>query len=299
MGLQSMTGHGQAQRMVDGRGCLIELRGVNHRFLDVSIRGAAVSFPLERSIREVIAASVARGRVDVMVTVVEEGPAAPQIAIDAARVDALWEGYRDTFERCGLSFSDHKTRQRALLQILGRPEVICRSEQMTMEGSVWDALVLDALTEAVQGFTRTRIIEGERLAADIAQRSDLLLSYHGDLCNHAATLPERARDRLEKRLARLLGDGEVSEERIAQEAALVAERTDVAEELVRFAAHLDELKKTLSAHRGGRRLDFIVQELGRETNTIGSKAQDTVIQGLVIEIKGELERIREQVQNLE
>lgn len=299
MGLQSMTGHGQAQRVVDGRGCLIELRGVNHRFLDVSIRGAAVSFSLERSMRERIASSVARGRVDVVIHIVEEGPAAAPITIDASRVNALWEGYRYTFERCGLSFSDHKTRQHALLQILGRPEVISRSEPMALEGAAWDALVLDALGEAIQGLTTTRLLEGERLAADIAHRCDLLLSSHGDLCNHAASLPDRAKDRLERRLARLLGDGDVSEERVAQEAAVVAERADITEELVRFAAHLDELKKNLSGSRVGRRLDFIVQELGRETNTIGSKAQDTAIQGIVIEIKGELERIREQVQNLE
>lgn len=299
MGLQSMTGHGHAQRIVDGRGCLVELRGVNHRFLDVNIRGAALSGALERSIREIVAASVERGRVDVVVNVLEEDRGTVPLSIDAARVDALWEEYRVTFERCGVPFGDHETRQRALLQILGGLNVVSQPEQPATAGTLWDALVLDALAEAIKQFSQTRILEGERLVADISQRCDQLLSYHGQLCHHAAALPERARDRLERRLARLLSDGSVAEERIVQEAAIVAERTDVTEELVRFAAHLDELKKSLSGNRVGRRLDFIVQELGRETNTIGSKAQDVPIQSLVIDIKGELERIREQVQNLE
>lgn len=299
MGLQSMTGHGQAQRLGNGRGCLVELRGVNHRFLEVNIRGTAVSFSLERLIRESIAASVERGRIDVVVNLVEDDRAAAPILINAERVDSLWEGYRATFERCSLSFTDNKIRQRALLQILNRPEVISRPDDGAMEGAEWDGLVLDALTEAVEGFTKTRVLEGKRLAADISHRYERLLLYHGELCNHAAALPERARDRLERRLARILSEGEVSEERMAQEAAIIAERTDVTEELVRFAAHLDELKKNLSGNRVGRRLDFIVQELGRETNTIGSKSQDAAVQAIVIEVKGELERVREQVQNLE
>ncbi len=294
-----MTGHGQARRLISGRGCQVELRGVNHRFLEVNIRGVAVSFSLERSIREVIAGSVERGRVDVVVSAVDERSAGGAISLDGLKLESLLRLYQQAFEQTGLSFCSNEIRQQALLQILGRYDSLLSPDPVSFNEAEWSSLVLDSLAEAVDGFVASRKVEGERLALDLRDRRERLQGYHAEIAETAESVSERIRDRMRQRISRLIEDSSVSEERIAQEVAILAERSDITEELVRFRVHLEELEKNLDGGRVGRRLDFIIQELGRETNTIGSKAQDSLIQQLVIEIKGELERIREQVQNIE
>jgi uncharacterized protein (TIGR00255 family) len=299
MSLLSMTGHGQSRRLIAGRGCQLELRGVNHRFLEVNIRGVAVSFSLERSIREVISGSVERGRVDVVVSAVDERSAGGAISLDGHKLESMLRLYQQAFEQTGLSFCSDEIRQQALLQILGRYDSLLSPDPVSFNEAEWNSLVLDSLGEAVNGFVASRKVEGERLALDLRERRERLKGYHAEIAETVESISERIRDRMRQRISRLIEDSSVSEERIAQEVAILAERSDITEELVRFGVHLEELEKNLDGSRVGRRLDFIIQELGRETNTIGSKAQDSLVQHLVIEIKGELERIREQVQNIE
>jgi len=299
MSLLSMTGHGQARRLIAGRGCQVELRGVNHRFLEVNIRGVAVSFSLERSIREVIAGSVERGRVDVVVSAVDEKSAGGAISLDGPKLESMLRLYQQAFEQTGLSFCSDEIRQQALLQILGRYDSLLSPDPVSFNEAEWSSLVLDSLGEAVDGFVASRKVEGERLALDLRERRERLKGYHSEIAETVESVSERIRDRMRQRISRLIEDSSLSEERIAQEVAILAERSDITEELVRFRVHLEELEKNLDGGRVGRRLDFIIQELGREINTIGSKAQDASVQQLVIEIKGELERIREQVQNIE
>jgi uncharacterized protein (TIGR00255 family) len=299
MSLLSMTGHGQSRRLIAGRGCQVELRGVNHRFLEVNIRGVAVSFSLERSIREVIAGSVERGRVDVVVSAVDERSAGGAISLDGHKLESMLRLYQQAFEQTGLSFCSDEIRQQALLQILGRYDSLLSPDPVSFSEAEWISLVLDSLGEAVDGFVASRKVEGERLALDLRERRERLKGYHSEIAETVESVSDRIRNRMRQRISRLIEDSSVSEERIAQEVAILAERSDITEELVRFRVHLEELEKNLDGGRVGRRLDFIIQELGRETNTIGSKAQDASVQQLVIEIKGELERIREQVQNIE
>ncbi len=294
-----MTGHGQSRRLIAGRGCQVELRGVNHRFLEVNIRGVAVSFSLERSIREVISGSVERGRVDVVVSAVDERSAGGAISLDGHKLESMLRLYQQAFEQTGLSFCSDEIRQQALLQILGRYDSLLSPDPVSFNEAEWSSLVLDSLREAVNGFVASRKVEGERLALDLRERRERLKGYHSEIAETVESVSERIRDRMRQRISRLIEDSSVSEERIAQEVAILAERSDITEELVRFRVHLEELENNLDRGRVGRRLDFIIQELGRETNTIGSKAQDASVQQLVIEIKGELERIREQVQNIE
>jgi uncharacterized protein (TIGR00255 family) len=299
MSLLSMTGHGQSRRLIAGKGCQVELRGVNHRFLEVNIRGVAVSFSLERSIREVIAGSVERGRVDVVVSAVDERSAGGAISLDGPKLESILRLYQQAFEQTGLSFCSDEIRQQALLQILGRYDSLLSPDPVSFSEAEWISLVLDSLGEAVDGFVASRKVEGERLALDLRERRERLKGYHSEIAETVESVSDRIRNRMRQRISRLIEDSSVSEERIAQEVAILAERSDITEELVRFRVHLEELEKNLDGGRVGRRLDFIIQELGRETNTIGSKAQDASVQQLVIEIKGELERIREQVQNIE
>jgi uncharacterized protein (TIGR00255 family) len=242
---------------------------------------------------------VERGRVDVVVSAVDERSAGGAISLDGPKLESILRLYQQAFEQTGLSFCSDEIRQQALLQILGRYDSLLSPDPVSFSEAEWISLVLDSLGEAVDGFVASRKVEGERLALDLRERRERLKGYHSEIAETVESVSDRIRNRMRQRISRLIEDSSVSEERIAQEVAILAERSDITEELVRFRVHLEELEKNLDGGRVGRRLDFIIQELGRETNTIGSKAQDASVQQLVIEIKGELERIREQVQNIE
>ncbi len=319
MALQSMTGHGEGRRTLDGVVCIVEVRGVNNRFLDVVVRGEGVHGGLEQAVKKAVGSCIQRGRVDVSVRLIFETADDRRVKIDCNRVEGLFREYQRTFEHCAVPYDSSETARLMLLQILGRHDVFLAGEEV--EERFKDDLVLETLDEALREFIQSRVVEGERLGGDILERSKNLRDYLSHLREISSTVAERARERLRQRISRAVEghlmqggiseqeagdlDGEAIltsshflEERIVHEVAIIAERLDITEELVRFGSHLDEFQSSLSEDRVGRRLDFIVQELGREANTIGSKAQDAGVQRIVIEIKGELERIREQVQNL-
>jgi uncharacterized protein (TIGR00255 family) len=319
MALQSMTGHGEGKRTVDGVVCIIEVRGVNNRYLDIVVRGEGVDGGLVQAVQKAVGLCIQRGRVDVSVRLVFETAGDGPVKVDRNRVEGLLREYQRTFEHCAVPFDSSETARQMLLQILGRHDVFLAREELQERDR--DDLVLETLDEALGQFIQSRTIEGERLGRDIQDRSEKLRDHLSHLKDISSTVVERARERLRQRIARAVeghliqgsvSDQEVNvldreagatsshflEERIVHEVAIIADRLDITEELVRFDSHLDELRSSLSEDRVGRRLDFIVQELGREANTIGSKAQDAAVQRTIIEIKGELERIREQVQNL-
>jgi uncharacterized protein (TIGR00255 family) len=285
-----MTGFGRAVVDTDaGRGRLrIEIRSVNHRGLDLKVRAAQPDAFCEAEIGRAVRAAVERGSVTVHIR--DEAPPA-RTGIDEARarqVHAALERLRGELgiaEPVGLGAV-------AAFMSSGAPG--------GLEGeALWEAL-RPAVERALAELVAARRREGAALAADIGGRVARLRDLVAQLRAAAATLPERFARRIEERLAGLRGQPGFEPARIAQEAALMAERLDVSEELVRLDTHLhhmDELVRGPGAV--GRKLDFVVQEVGRELNTIGSKAQDAGVAGLVIEGKAELEKLREQAQNVE
>ena len=285
-----MTGFGRA--VVDtaaGRGRLrVEIRTVNHRGLDLKVRAPQPDAFCEAEIGRAVRAAVERGSVTVHIR--EEAPPA-RAGVDEARA-------KEVFGALVKLSGD--------LGIAGAPSLEAVAAFMSSTGSgglegeaLWEAL-RPGVEKALAELVATRRREGEALAEDIGGRIARLGVLVAQIRAAAAALPERFTRRIEERLAALKGQAGFEPARVAQEAALMAERLDVSEELVRLETHLGHLAELVRAPGAvGRKLDFVVQEVGRELNTIGSKAQDAGVAALVIEGKAELERLREQAQNVE
>lgn len=290
--MRSMTGYGVGEApLVPGK-VLLEMRSLNHRFLEVRVRMppelAEHAFYLEQRCRE----KLTRGRYDVVARFEAPDPGAPVLDMERARrVFSALAGLRD--ELCpGAELP---------LNVLGLvPDLFVSSIRFPVE--VAQAALADALDRAASALDGMRQTEGERLAQELSERLDRARRLRETIKAQSAELARHYRTRLRDRLERLLEDGSVPLEpgRLEAELALIADKSDITEELVRLEAHLAQFGALFSDPQPiGRRLDFLLQELGREANTIGAKCQDAGLSHLVVELKAEVERMREQVQNVE
>lgn len=276
-----------------GRRATVEIRSVNHRFLDLKLRGASLDPAVEERIAGQVRRSLERGAVTVNVHVERRGEAA------APRIDRA--AARAAHEALGALALDLGVAPPDLALIVAQPGVVVAGDDLDDEDVVGEAIE-DAAGAALARLLEMRTSEGAALVADLGARIDVLAGIFDGVEAVVVSQPDEARRRLSERLARLLEDAKVAIDpgRLAQEVALIADRLDVTEELVRARSHLGQVRALLAGKAaGGRRLDFLVQELGREINTIGSKSAAAEISRLVVEGKAELEKIREQAQNLE
>jgi uncharacterized protein (TIGR00255 family) len=283
-----MTGFGRAAATVGGRRFVVEIRSVNNRGVDVKVRGRELDAACELEILRAVRAAIERGSVSVSVR--EEG--AESGGVDATRVRATYHALETLRQELGASGAVDLATVAAFLGEAGAGE--------TGPGPDWEN-VRPAVVEALAGLAAMRAREGRALAGDLRVRLDRLTVTVRTIETAAKALPTRAARRLEERLATLAKDLPLDPARLAQEVALLAERLDVSEELVRLDTHCEHLGRLIAGEGGaaGRKMDFVIQEIGRELNTIGSKVQDAEVAGLVIEGKAELEKIREQAQNIE
>jgi uncharacterized protein (TIGR00255 family) len=295
--MRSMTGHGRATVERAGRRATVEIRSVNHRFLDLKLRGASVAPAVEEQVSARVREQVERGAVTVTVHVERRGEAA------ALRLDH--EAARAAHAELGQLARDLALAPPDLALILAQPGVVVAEDDLA-EDETAAAAVLEAAGQALTRLAAMRDTEGRTLARDLGGRLESLRDLLTRIESAAAAQPEDVRRRLGERLARLLDEtrAHLDPTRLAQEVAVLADRADVTEEIVRARSHLDQVRGLLggaTAPKGGvgRRLDFLVQELGREINTIGSKSSSGEISALVVEAKAELEKIREQAQNIE
>ena len=293
--LLSMTGFGRGIAATGARRLMVEIRSLNSRGSDVKVRGRDGDIPaaVETEIVRAVRAQVVRGTVSV--TIWEEGIEAPEALIDPSvirQAHAILETLR---RELGLAQPVDLATVAAFLA--GPAARRVRRDDLT-----WDA-VRPAMEQALQEHQAMRAREGAVLSADLRQRLDRLQGLAAKIAQAAAGLPTRAARKLEERLATVATSTAVLDPgRLAQEVALLAEKLDVSEELVRLRTHLDHLGDLFAAtapEAVGRKIDFLVQELGREINTIGSKVQDAPVATLVVEGKAELEKLREQAQNIE
>ena len=284
-----MTGFGRASVEAADRRLRVEIRSVNHRGLDIKVRGSELDAYCEVEVARAIRASVERGAVTVHV---RDESSAAAAGVDEARVRGVYE----VLERLR---QELRIEQPVDLATIGAFMTASGTGVQAEGDSLWQALrpaVIAALAELVA----TRRREGDALAADLEAHRAQLAALASSLRQATATLPDKFARRLEERLAVLSGQVGVDAGRVAQEVALAAERLDVAEELVRLDTHLGHFRELLAGPGAvGRKLDFVIQEIGRELNTIGSKSQDAGVAALVIEAKSSLERMREQAQNVE
>ncbi len=293
--IQSMTGYGSADGVIGTHRLLVEIRSVNHRFFTPSIKLPSALARLETDVRELLRRRVTRGHVSLSLRVEREASDGPRI--DVARLLAYAEQLR------AIPADSELAGQVDLASLLRLPDVVTtsRDDEDTL-GATDPAEVLTLISSAVDGFVAMREAEGARLAEYLLGR---LVIIEEALDRLAARAPQRLveqRDRLTAAVQELAAGVAVDPQRLAQEIAILADRVDVAEELSRFASHNEACRAALAAPAAegvGKRLGFILQEMVREANTTGSKANDAAMQRDVVLIKEELERMREQVENLE
>ena len=288
-----MTGYGRGIVSADGREITIELKSVNHRFLDVSMRLPRHLLFLEDRIRRQISESLKRGHIDVFVNYRNTRNDAKQVVVNTPLLVSYVESARGANE--SLQLPDDFGLASAL-NLPGVTEVLEADEDQDAVA----VLCRDAVDAALKELIKMRTLEGTRLLADLAKKADAISALADKIEQRAPGVVEDYRDRLRNKISQLLEAGDVDETRLAMEVAVFADRAAVDEEVVRLHSHVRQMQLLFQdSEPVGKRLDFIVQEINREFNTIGSKANDTELTNLVLSGKTETEKIREQIQNIE
>lgn len=292
--IRSMTGFGTATAVTPGGRLSVEVRSVNHRFSEVQLRLPRDLVSLEDRVRGIVQARVYRGRVEVVVGR-EDGSRRPRtIRADLDLAAAYASALRDVAGAVGAS------GELTLSQVAGLPDVLRIEDDRADIDALWP-LLEPAVHAATEALVAMRAAEGQRLAGDLLARATALERMVDEIVLRSRDVVRAYGERLRARLAELLDETPIDDARIATELALFAERSDITEELTRLRSHLVQFRQTIAGEDGalGRKLDFILQEMARETNTIGSKANDLEITRTVITMKSELESLREQIQNVE
>ena len=291
--VRSMTGYGRCGETVGGYHITVELRSVNHRYFEYSSRLPRAYGFLDDKLKTFFQSRVARGKLDVGVWIEAEEAAADTVEVRYGTAEAYLMALYELRDR-------YQLRDDISVMALARqPEVLAVSTAETDEEALWQA-VQTVAAEALDRFVRMRETEGERLREDVLLRRETILR---DVARIEERSPQTVREHMQKveaRMRELLDGAAVDEQRLLTEAAIYADRIAVAEETVRLRSHLDQLQTMLDGDEAvGRKLDFLVQEINREANTIGSKCQDAELARTVVNMKAEIEKIREQIQNLE
>ena len=291
--INSMTGYGRAIGETDGYSITVEIKSVNHRFFEFSARVPRAYGFLEEKLKGFAQQRIARGKVDCYVQIDCEDTPDGVVSVNYALAEGYYSATKELCERYGLRMGEDAS------VLTAYPDVFVVHKAPADEERVWNA-VKSVAEQAVDSFLRMRAAEGERLSADIRSRAAAIAEHVSFI---EARSPETVRlynEKLTARVRELLQDASVDEQRLLTETAIFADKIAVAEETVRLRSHLSQLDSFLEAGEAiGRKLDFLVQEMNREANTIGSKASDIEIARRVIDIKAEIEKIREQIQNIE
>ena len=295
--IKSMTAFGRGYREAETKDITVEIKSVNSRFLDCNVKMPRAYLSLEEKIKSYIKQhAVGRAKVDVFITVANKSTATTDIAVDTELARGYLTALRGLAEE--LSVKDDVTVS-TLVRL--NPDILRSAAPEEDMDAAW-AELLPVLEEAVAGYVAMRTAEGEKLETDIKEKIERVRAYAAEVeaISHEDTVGYR--DKLEARIRNILGDLSVpiDEQRLLTECAVWADKIAIDEELVRLRSHFDAFYNIIAMKEpSGRKLDFLMQELGRETNTIGSKANNAGIARLVVDMKGELEKIREQVQNIE
>lgn len=288
-----MTGYGRGYRLEDGIGYEVEIRSVNNRFLDITVRLPGGWVCLEERVKRTIQSMVRRGRVDVFVQVRTEQPSRRKVTVDWGVAESVIRAAREMKEHFSLDGS------LSVSDLFHVPEVVS-VEEVPLDPESCSVPLLEAVRKACINLVEMREKEGAALAEDLLSRTETLSKRFIEIRERAPRVVEEYRRRLESRLKEWMDGVSLDENRLMMEAALFAERSDIEEELTRLESHLNQFRQLLSSDEPvGRRLDFLLQEMNREINTIGSKANDGQISLYVVDCKSELEKMREQVQNIE
>ena len=293
MVLQSMTAFGRGEAMADGYRFTVELRTLNHRFCDIRIKLPRKYTDFEEEIKRKLSSQFSRGRIEVNVVADEALDKVQHLTVDSELAETYKRLLLDLQNKLGLEAS------LSLDTLLHFRDIFVFEEDEEGRAQSWKVLEA-ALDQSVEECIQMRKEEGSAIETDFTERLNQLETLSGEVESRTPIVVLDVRDRLQKRIEELLGQGELDESRLAQEVAILAEKSDITEEVIRLKSHIQQFRALLKASGPrGRQLEFLLQEMHREINTIGSKANDVEIANKVIQIKTELERLREQVQNIE
>jgi len=291
--IKSMTGYGRGENEADGRKFSVEIKSVNHRYNDISIRLPRSMNYLEDKIRKTLMKKIMRGKTDVYITFETFSDDDVNIKIN----ETLAKAYCDKLDYLKLHFG--LTGDNTLDLVAKFPDVISLEKVQDDEDTIWSAL-LPALEEAINSFISMREAEGESLKLDILKKAEFIEDFVVKIKERAPLVAEDYRQRLTDRLSELLADTNIDEQRILTEVTVFADRACIDEEITRLISHINQLREIFGKDEPiGRKLDFLVQEMNREANTIASKSNDIRITQITVELKSEIEKIREQIQNIE
>ncbi len=291
--IKSMTGFGRCEVTGEERKITVEMKSVNHRYLDVSIKMPKKLNFFESAIRSELKNYITRGKVDIFIAYEDYSEESGSLKYNKA-LAAEYLGYlRQMAKEFGL---DDDVRVSTLSRY---PEVFVMEEQGIDEEELWKDLQ-SALQGAAENFVKTRVAEGENLLKDLVSKLDVMLGHVDFITERSPKLIQEYKEKLREKVRELLEDVQIDENRLYMEVTIFADKVCVDEELVRLRSHVESTKKALiSGGSIGRKLDFIAQEMNREANTILSKANDLEISARAIELKNEIEKVREQIQNIE
>ena len=288
-----MTGFGRAKYSENGLNITVEFKSVNHRYFEFSSRLPKGYMFLDEKLKSFCQQNISRGKVEAAVIIEDNSEGAASVELNTAYAGAYLAAVKDMSRRYGIK-NDVK-----MSSLVANPELFTVKKQALSEETV-TAAVLKTAEEAMQSFISMREAEGKRLKNDVKSRTDFILEKVAFVDERSPETVKAYREKLEQKIKELIGDVQVDEQRLLTETAIFADKVAVAEETVRLKSHIKQFCSLLDSDEPiGRKLDFIVQEMNREANTIGSKAQDIEIAHTVVDIKSEIEKIREQIQNIE
>lgn len=291
--IKSMTGYGHAQKTVHGRDITVEIKSVNHKFFDFSVRTTRGYSFLEDKMRSFVKERISRGKVDVYVTVLEVDETAADVILNESLAAGYIRALRELSDKFGL------TDDISVSSVARYSDIFTVKRAEKNEDEIW-ADICPILEEAVGAFIAMRETEGARLREDVLGRMNTILAAVERIEQLSPQTLADYTAKLRARIEELKGDTAIDEQRLLTEIAIFADRIAIDEETVRLRSHFDQMRLMLDTGESvGRKLDFMVQEMNREANTIGSKAQNSEIAHLVVDIKAEIEKIREQIQNIE
>lgn len=291
--IKSMTGYGSAKGQAAGFEITAELRSVNNRYLEVSVRLPRSFMFAEESVKSLVAKHISRGKVDVFINIVSCGADDVAVRINEPLMKGYLQAVREIAEKCGVS-GDISAKDIARM-----PDVLT-VERSETDSEAMSKAICAVLENALNDFDAMRVREGEKLHQDVSSRIETISSFVDVVEKEAPKTAEAYRARLEEKMKEVLSDRSVDEGRLIQEVAIFADHIAVDEETVRLRSHMDQLRTMLETGSPiGRKIDFLVQEFNREANTIGSKCQNSGIAHVVVDLKSEIEKIREQIQNIE
>ena len=296
--IKSMTGYGRGEYRDEVRSITVEIRAVNHRYCDIYVKMPRRYSFAEDRIKSAIKSRLSRGKIEVSVTVDNFGVSDSDIRLDKDLAAKYYEALKELSDtlHCG-AFED----QISLGLVARMPDVISSTAAEEDEDEMVRAF-LEATGLAIDSITEMRITEGDKLVEDIAMRADIIADIRSKIEVRAPELEKEYAAKFRARIEELLdGAAEVPEDRIALEAAIFADKANITEELVRLDSHIQQLREFLKGKEDsiGKKIDFLIQEMNREANTIGSKSNDKEITSYMLQLKAEIEKIREQVQNIE